>query len=318
MWWLGTALLLLLAVDVFFTVFHPHAHGGPINRWQNRIVWWVLCSVASRGPERWQDRLLSLGGPLLALLTLGGWGVTLLTGFAFVYRDFVHLLKHSEVPMDSPWASAFYYSGYVGSTLGLGDVVAIEDWLRIVTIVQGLSGFVLVSVAVSYTLALYRAEGEASSCAIDIAVLFGEGDDELPVPDLDLDRFDRWAEGQGRRFSGVLTSYSRFPILHFFRPPDRRQSLVVQLGPPLRVLETLERVHGADLARYPSIVAFRRAVDFYLEGVYRDFAPGDPIEREEGSRRAAEAQRHERHARLLRHLCYRDHRAGHPRAPEDS
>ena len=303
--WIGVALLALLTIDVFFTVFHPNAHGGPINRRQNRLYWRVATGVGCRLSGRWRDRVLSAAGPMLALVTLGVWGLALLLGFALIYYDFTAFLMHSEAPLESRWWSAIYYSGYVGSTLGLGDVTPSEDWLRVVTVIQAFTGFMLVSVAVTYILALYGAEGDAESCATGLATFLGDADEEIGRRARDLDRLDRWAAGQTRRLTGVLTAHSRFPILHYFRPPDRRQSLLVQIGRTLPLIEVVEH-ETTDLERYPALAAFRATVELYLDGSAEQHGPHRHAladDREPGGR--AERRRAQ-HRQLMDNLCYKE------------
>lgn len=301
MWAIGVALLILLGVDVFQTVFHPQAHGGPVSTRLARVVWRGMRLVGDRFSGRRRDEFLAVAGPLLAVLTLVAWGLGLVGGYAFIYWDSIDLLQ-SSTDMDSAWGSALYYSGYVASTLGLGDLVVTNDWLRMVTILQALMGFMLFSVAVSYVLALYRAEGEAESCAMDLAAFFA-GLETSPARTgaPDLDRLDRWAEGQGRRFTSVTTAYSHYPILLYFRPPDREQSLVVQLSPILEFMETLEADERIDLSSYPSLCAFREAVRFYLHGLSTTFTA---VGTEEDEELSVGDERRLHHRSLLEHLGY--------------
>lgn len=304
MWAIGVALLILLAVDVFQTVFHPQAHGGPVSTRLTRVVWRGMRCVGDRLPVRRREDFLAVAGPLLAVLTLLVWGLGLVLGYAFIYRDFIDLLQ-SRTAMNSAWAAALYYSGYVASTLGLGDLVATSDWLRIVTVLQALTGFMLISVAVSYILALYRAEGEAESCAMDLATFFaGRTPSPARTGAAELDRLDRWAEGQGRRFTSVMTAYSQYPILHYFRPPNPEQSLVVQLASILRLMEALEEDERTDLSSYPSLRALREAVMFYMHGLSTTFTAAGTEEDDDDLSVGDERRLH--HRRLLEHLGYSD------------
>lgn len=303
MWVIGVALLILLGVDVFQTVFHPQAHGGPVSTRLTRVVWRGMRFLGDRLAGRRRDDFLAVAGPLLAVLTLLTWALGLVVGYAFVYRDSIDLLQ-SSTGMNSSWGAALYYSGYVASTLGLGDLVATSDWLRMVTVLQALTGFMLISVAASYVLALYRAQGEAESCAIDLASFFaGRGPTAGWTDTANLERLDRWSVGQSRRFTSVMTAYSQYPILHYFRPPDPRQSLVVQLASILRLMETLEGDERTDLSSYPSLHAFREAVMIYLHGLSTMFI-GAGTEADDDLSVSDERRLH--HRRLLEHLGYHD------------
>lgn len=279
MWLAGVGLLLLLTVDVFLTVFHPQAHGGPFSRRMMSGIWWGLSRVG-RVSGRFKNRLLSLAGPMLALLSLFWWGLLMLIAFAFIYADHVDQLVFTRAP-GADWIEAVYFSGTLLSTVGLGDVVAGVGWLRLVSFAESLSGFVLVSVAVTYVVSVYQAHRESTSLAMDIGTLFGD-DPERGIHRAlrHLDRLDSFAHGAAQRLNGLVSAYKQYPVLHYFRPPDPRQSVLVQIGILLRFFEQLERRSTLRGDEYLSVNALRNALDNFLGEVAEVFA-GDHVEVED-------------------------------------
>ena len=73
----GVALLLILAADVFSTVFKPGGSwGAPLTRLQGRVIWKAWKALAPRkGPAR--ASWLSLSGPLMAVLAPATWALML-------------------------------------------------------------------------------------------------------------------------------------------------------------------------------------------------------------------------------------------------
>lgn len=259
----GTALLCLLAWDVFMTAFHAEGRGGPINRRQNRLIWQAVRTLGTLGGLV-RSRVLSLGGPVIAITTIAVWTATLLTGFALIYLPWIldfHISSGSPQPR---LLEAFYYSAIIAGTVGQGDVVAPTAVLRAVTILQAMSGFALVTVAVSYVLAVYRELIASTTLA---------GALHARVPRSGTDRAqDSPGEGWSRsitfRLSHSLESHFNYPILHYFRPTRHKRALPVQLA---RLSDWLHSAEAADSPATPSVDALRSISDRYVEEVHSLF-----------------------------------------------
>lgn len=149
----GGSLLVLLLVDVLLPVFHPQGHGGPLHRLQNRFLWAVLKRFGrSRGGHD-RPRFLALCGPVIAIVSVASWGLWLIVGYGLIYFPFGDAFR-TTVANGVPSVDAFYYSGYVASTLGLGDIVPAAPGLRLLTVLEAMSGFALFAVATTVTTGL--------------------------------------------------------------------------------------------------------------------------------------------------------------------
>lgn len=296
----GCALLLLLLVDVFLTVFHPQAHGGPLNRVQNRLVWSVTGRVARLRGGSGRDRLLSMAGPMLSAASLLLWAALVLTGFAFIYRAFPDGFAQTQFAHDFGWGDAFYYSGVAASTVGLGDVLAEPGPLRALTVIESLMGFMLITSAVTYILAVHQAEGNAASLALEVWAAFGDEPDQGARRLVsDLDRADLWAADRSRALSQVVTDQAQYPILHYFRPPDARQSIVVQAGSLLLLFEALDRQRPG-WEEHTHLTSLRNITRRYLQELSSSFVRGSPIDVSE----ADDQELQKRHRQVLLHMGY--------------
>lgn len=241
---LGTVLLLLLVVDVFLTVFHPTARSGPVVRGLSRLIWGATRRVC-RGGEATRDRLLSLAGPAIAFATPLTWMFLLILGFALIYFPFGDAFTVQPGVPGPAWLQAVYYSGYVALTLGLGDVVATGTALRLLTVVEAGAGFGVFSMAIAYVLSVYRLQSAQTALAHRI-------DHALRNASVDWSRPDRrvreWAAQVGLMLAGDLgevnAAHRQFPILHYFRHPEPRDCLPVQVGRLLAWLGELEDAEG--------------------------------------------------------------------------
>ena len=97
----------------------------------------------------------------------------------------------------------------------------------------------------------------------------------------------------------MLQAYAQYPILHYFRPSDRSESLPVQMGELLYLLRSLE---GSALGSHPSLVPLQRVVMRYLTEVHEHLVPrGFEADRRDAHGKHSE----EEYDRVLRYLRYR-------------
>lgn len=308
--WIGAAIALLVAADVFFTVFHPEGHGGPVNRLVTRPGWEILAFLGRWIRGKTRDRVLSVGGPLLALATLSVWGLGLVGGFALMYARHMDAFVHLGPSSGSVWIEAVYFSAYTLTTLGNGDLIPGEGWLRLLAVAEAFSGVIILSVGVAYVLSLYTKRGHGAALATSISTMFDGGDPQQ------IERLaehpagiDAWAAETARGYGDMINAYAQYPVLHYFRPIDPRASVLLQTGVLLRYFEALSESQGADgrpsqrWAELPGLGALRRGVDRYL----------DQLARFTHVRRVADMQPEDvaglwsdRYARILTHLCYEE------------
>ena len=303
---LGALLVLLLGLDVFLTVFHSQGRGGPIGRRVSRLIWVAARSGGRRGDGSKRDGLLALGGPTIVIATLFVWVLLLVTGFTLIFYPWVETFLVSPGALRSPWAEALYYSAYTAATLGLGDVIANTEALRLITVLEAFGGFALLSASITYFLAIYRELITMQSLAADISGLCRAG--EVHVLDFTkaegYEALARWCEQLASSLSKVLLAHFQYPVLHYFRPQEQSRALPVQLGALLRLRGLIAADEGSavisTLVRHPSYLALVSGLESYLTDVDRLFVPGAAPEVHSG--RGDKFDR--AHARLLGYMLY--------------
>lgn len=302
---LGVGLLLFLAADVFVTVFHPEGHGGPLTQRQNSTVWWLWKKVAPSGARR--DGWLGIGGPVLAVLTPAVWSLLLVAGYALVYYPWVERFLVSPGTLRPHWAEALYYSGFVAATLGTGDIVPDLVPLRLLSILEALSGFALLSAALSYILAIYRENGRKVTLASELA-LHDTGERAAADGEPVARERERWLEQVARELVHVTQAHAQYPILHYFRSPDQRNSLALQLAPLVRLASSRvdEETDGGGRAApsaaarpTPGTALVTQATQRYVTAADERFVRSDP-DAATGSGPA------DRYRRLLDYLGYEE------------
>lgn len=305
---LGAALIAVLAVDVFSTVFHSRGRGGPLNRRLNRAVWALFRSVGRRGDGIVRGDLLAAAGPVIVIATLFVWVAILVVSFALVYYPWIQDFLVSPGSLRTPWSEAIYYSGYTAATLGTGDLVPDAPALRLLTPLQAFGGFALLSAAVTYFLAIYREVLRMQALASDLAAYFRRGTDEIVeyVRSRSAEPVARWSEGISSSISEVLLGHFEYPILHYFRPARIDKALPVQLGRLLELDEAVRAGGGApgldELRDHPSYRALQHSVDSYLREVGELFLPHGKLAATSGGVEDAPAA--DLHSRLLDYMLF--------------
>lgn len=297
---LGSALLLLLFVDVLGTVFHPTGHGGPVHRLQNRVLWWLLKGPADAVGGA---RMVSFCGPLIVAATIVSWSLWLIAAFALLYLPWAGSFFHA-IPGASPtWFDALYFSGTVVSTLGIGDLVPTTPILRFLTTIEALSGFALFAVATTYVLALTQRVGTEQVLALEVSTRLSsfpeQGSDWMVDEEL-----RRWSATVAARLVEVVQAHAQYPALHYFRPADPRRSLLVQIR-PLIELALAGRLVG------PGLDSLSASLRLYLAELVRGCVPSRGSADDDEPSPASEALlTRERYRRLLQHLGHDSRRRG--------
>lgn len=307
---LGLLLLLLLLWDVTVTLFPPYgSHGGPVHRRQGQLVWSTFRRLSRVVPTRARAAMLSFAGPCAVVAALASWSLWLVTGFALLYVPALDSFSSAASPGPAGLIDAFYYSGYVATTLGLGDVVATTPILRLATVLEAMAGFGLFAVSTTYVLTIAREVARTGVLAEDIASLrelleriSDDGDEKRTARELLLRRMESWA----MEILRAANTHTRYPLVHYFRPVESDRSLLVQVGWLMAIteseLETRPTPAGPTAPATATGRLLRQSLERYLVRLNRGCLPSsfDPL-----SIREAPPER--LLGRLLRHMSYDAH-----------
>lgn len=164
----GAALVLLVLRDMFHTLGHPEGQGS-ISHVVLRTAWRLSRRRGGTG------RMARLAGPLALLSVIVVWGSLAVIGWALLYWPSMPTgFTHAAGPVPGPrrgLLDSVYLSMVTMSTLGFGDIVPTSAWLRIVTPLEALFGFALLTVAVSWVLQIYPALTRRRVLATRLSVL---------------------------------------------------------------------------------------------------------------------------------------------------
>ena len=166
----GVVLVVIGLNDVFHTLFHPAGQGRLST---------LLVKVPWRLTQRLRRRPGRIAGPAGIVLVVLSWMLLQALGWALIYLPYVPG-GFSYSPGISPgrypdFAEALYISLVTLATLGFGDVVAVSPVLRVVSPLQAVTGFMLLTAAVTWLNQLYPTLSRGRALARRLALLRRSG-----------------------------------------------------------------------------------------------------------------------------------------------
>lgn len=228
---LGLLLIALVVYDVYATILHARARSGPISESLNRAVWWAARRIANRLSRHRRHRWLNAIGPLLLPALIITFILLLVSGFALIY--FPRMPGHFSVDQDvisSAWIESLYFSGITFTTLGYGDITPRSIEMRFVALVEGASGFAVISLAVTYLLTVYRALERKRAVALSF---YHQAEEGANVAGFVTHHFV--AGGfhglrdvlriASRDIQELLEAHVEHPVIHYFHPVEVHKGL---------------------------------------------------------------------------------------------
>lgn len=229
----GVALVVFTLADSLAALVVPR---GLTSRWRPtrlfyKYSWRLWRAVATRvRSEERREQLLAIYAPISLLTLLLLWLTVLVFGWSLVYLPFGGDLEGAN-----GYGGYLYFSGAALLTLGFGDVTATTMLLRVITLLEAVTGLGTVALVISYLPALYGAYGRRETRLLTLDDPSGERIRatslvELHAPDGDTERLYRFFADWELWTAEVLESHVSYPMLAFFRSQHAGQSWVSALG----------------------------------------------------------------------------------------
>jgi hypothetical protein len=158
----GVVLIAIALNDVFQTLLRPTGTGR-LAHLVFRMAWAIR-----------RSRRYTASGPLTILVVIGLWVGLVAVGWALIYLPHVpEGFAYSGIDASAyhPFAEALTMSLVALTTLGLGDVVPAHPVLRVLSPLEALTGFALLTASVSWFMQLYPALARRRSFGLHIESL---------------------------------------------------------------------------------------------------------------------------------------------------
>jgi hypothetical protein len=217
--------------DVFDTLFHESGR-AVLSRLMMRAVWRMFRRLGGR-------RRLSLAGPIALIVVVMSWALMLVVGWALL------LMPHmpDDFAFTTPSQSgrvveSLYLSLVTLTTVGFGDVAPAEGWLRLVTPLEALIGFGLLTASVSWLLSIYPLLSRRRSLAYEIHLLTeAEAKTGQAVTAMESSAAVAVYSELTSRLVSVERDMVTFPVAYYFAEADPRFALPAAMPSLLRLAE---------------------------------------------------------------------------------
>src|SRR4051794_7328420 len=226
----GVVLVAIALRDVFDTLFHESGR-AVLSRLLMRGVWRVFRRLGER-------RRLPLAGPIALIVVVMSWATMLVVGWALFLMPHMPESFAFDAPHSSRVVESLYLSLTTLTTVGFGDIAPAEGWLRIVTPMEALIGFGLLTASVSWLLSVYPLLSRRRSLAYEIHLLTeAEAKTGKPVTALEASAAESvYSELTSRLVAGGGDMVT-FSVAYYFGVGDPRFALPASMPSLLRLAE---------------------------------------------------------------------------------
>ncbi len=223
---LGGSIVALALADVFLTVLHTRGDAGVLSTRLNHWLWVAIRGVSRLTGKR-RDDVRGYAGPFALVLTVAMWVGLVTLGFALIaWPDLGREIRAPIKDTPTDFFTALYYSGMALTTLGLGDFIPETPFTRGALLAEALLGFSMVTLSLTYFLAIYNALIRRNAFAAELHYMSARTGDaaELLVRIGSGGRFDGDARSGlatvARELLTLLQTHHAYPVIHLFVQAD--------------------------------------------------------------------------------------------------
>jgi hypothetical protein len=225
----GALIIALVLTDVFVTTLAPRGTGIITERLRGWIWRFFLYISGGNGT----NKLLNYAGMFTILFLLLGWLCALWLGNALLYISDVNSVVNSiDNNIVATNLEKVYFVGYVLSTMGLGDFAPNGQGWKIYTSIISFSGFIIITMAVTYLVPVLSAEMSKRQTSIYIHSL-GTSPNDILLNAWNGKDFSRLSKHFNKISQYVMQqsqNHVAYPILHNFHSNYRREAIYINLS----------------------------------------------------------------------------------------
>jgi hypothetical protein len=233
----GILVVVLVISDVLNSTLAPRGSGFITERMRSSLWKFFLWLCNGRG----DNKFLNYAGMFTVSAWLLGWIGFLWVGnyLIFLSDPAAVLLSGSKIPA-SP-LERFYFSGYVLSTMGNGDMYPNGDGWKIYTGILSFSGFIIITLGITYLVPVLSAEMRKRQTSIFIHSL-GTSPEDILLNAWNGQNFNALAEHFATLTEYIMEqaqNHIAYPVLHNFHSHLNREALAINLVTLDEALTTL-------------------------------------------------------------------------------
>lgn len=228
----GIALILIGFRDMFQSLLHPRGRGA-ISHAVAAITW----ALSRRSGHRFGSAV----GPAAMAVAVLVWVTLQGVGWALIYLPHIPGGFSYSSGIDptryNAFAEALYVSFVSLSTLGFGDAVPTDPWVRFVSPLQALTGFTLLTAALTWFTQVHPAVARREALALNLNAL-AETRFAAAVPTLEPRTTAATLQALAQQVNGVCVDLTQTSESYYFQEQDAHLSLSRHLPYAVTLLES--------------------------------------------------------------------------------
>ncbi|MFD2516781.1 potassium channel family protein [Salinimicrobium flavum] len=256
---LGLAIIIITFLDFFHTTLSGNGFGW-ISEWLNRTLNRLIIKNRSRS-------IYNYSGVIHLLLTTFVWMALHFSGTYLIFTAGENMVINGTTFVPATYAERFYFTGYMLSTLGIGDFTPGNDTSRILVGILSFSGFILITTGLTYLLSVVSAVLSKKELSFYISTV-GKDYEGLYHYFKKQDELEFLMSDSSDLRQQILknaSSYLSFPMVNYFLTKKRNSALILQLARLHEVLTVLQLDWGEDTIQRAKIQKILNAIEKYLK-----------------------------------------------------
>ncbi len=224
-------------------------------------------------------KIYSLSGMVVNLAVLATWVILIWLGLHLVFSfDPDAIVNDNGRPADT-W-ERLYFTGYVLSTLGLGNFKPVTPAFEMLTSIFSFFGFVFFTSSMTYLISVSSGVIHKRSLALSIRHM-GKTPEEMVYRLLNQDEFLSRLKLSSlqEKIERHCTNLQAYPVLHYFSNPEKNDSInlnITALDETISIL--FYSKEGEKLKN--TITPLRASLTYYLKHVEQNFSRS--LQKQEG------------------------------------
>ncbi|MCI2237150.1 potassium channel family protein [Paenibacillus sp. TRM 82003] len=210
----GAVLVVLVLVDALVTTLSVSTGAGPLTSRVTGALWRLLRWRHPRGRE---GTPLRFSGVLLLTVTASTWVLLLWAGWSLLFVG-SGAVVNSTTGRAAGVLDTVYFAGFSTATLGVGDYTANQPGWRLLAAVAGFTGFLLITLAVTYLLSVVQAVVASRALAMHVFAL-GAHPQEVVARGWNGERFSsafvQHLVSLSSEVAQVAEQHLAYPVLHY-------------------------------------------------------------------------------------------------------
>jgi hypothetical protein len=260
---LGVFLIGFGALDALWTTLWVDGNAGPMTRRHNSWVRRLILRIAGRN-----HKVLSMTGPIVLVVSVLIWAIVPWAGWVLLFSSDPTSLLRTQTSTPAVLIDRIYFTGYTMFTVGNGDFGPNGGIWEFVTAWASLNGLFMLTLAVTYLLAIIEAVVGKRSFASQVWSL-GRTAEEFIIHSWDGQSFpaiELQIVSLTEQLQMVVEQHHAYPMLHYYHEASKKNSVSHNLAVFSEVL--LLFAHGVRKSVRPApsaIYSAQRTVEEFLD-----------------------------------------------------